>query len=145
MFILGCQVQINPAMSINNILLWICRIVAALILLQTLFFKFSASPESVYIFSQVHIEPWGRIGIGILELIASILLLIPRTSVFGALLALGLMVGAIITHIFIIGIEVMGDGGLLFIYSLVVLLASAYILWSRRDRLLAFVSRLATR
>ncbi len=132
-------------MSINNILLWICRIVAALILLQTLFFKFSASPESVYIFSQVHIEPWGRIGIGILELIASILLLIPRTSVFGALLALGLMVGAIITHIFIIGIEVMGDGGLLFIYSLVVLLASAYILWSRRDRLLAFVSRLATR
>lgn len=128
-------------MSVSNIFLWICRIVAALILLQTLFFKFSASPESVYIFSQVGIEPWGRIGTGVMELIAAILLLIPRFSVFGALLAVGLMVGAIVTHLFILGIEVMNDGGLLFIYALIVLLASLYVLWRGRVQLFALLRR----
>ncbi len=122
-------------MRMQNIILWVCRIVASLILLQTLFYKFSASPESVYIFSQVHIEPWGRIGTGIMELIAAFLLLIPRTSVFGALAAMGLMAGALITHVFIIGIEVMGDGGLLFIYALLVLFASGYIVWVGRAQL----------
>lgn len=128
-------------MLVNNIFLWICRIVAALILLQTLFFKFSASPESVYIFSQVGIEPWGRIGTGVMELIAAILLLIPRFSVFGALLAVGLMAGAIVTHLFILGIEVMNDGGLLFIYASIVLLASLYVLWRGRVQLFALLRR----
>ena len=67
---------------------WICRIVAAAILLQTLFFKFTGAAESIYIFTKVGLEPWGRIGSGIVELIAAILILIPRTTWLGAGLAL---------------------------------------------------------
>lgn len=128
-------------MKIRNIILWICRILAAIILLQTLFFKFSAAEESVFIFSKVHMEPWGRIGVGIAELIAGILLLIPRTSIFGAALAAGLMIGAIAMHIFILGIEVMGDGGQLFVYALLVLFSSLYILWNGRAQLLQFLHK----
>lgn len=123
-------------MKAKRAILWICRIVAALILLQTLFFKFSGAEESVYIFTKVHMEPWGRIGIGILELIAGILLLIPRTSVYGAVIATGLMLGAIAMHLFILGVEVMHDGGQLFIYALLVLFASLYIVWTEKTQLL---------
>lgn len=123
-------------MKVKPILLWICRIIAAIILLQTLFFKFTAAEESVYIFSKVHMEPWGRVGIGILEAIAGILLLIPRVSIFGALLAIGLMTGAILMHIFILGIEVMGDGGQLFMYACIVLVASGYIVWTGKMQLI---------
>ncbi len=94
-------------------------------MLQTLFFKFTAAPESVYIFSTLGLEPWGRIGIGILELVASILILIPRTTAFGAVLALGLMGGALFFHLTKLGIVVQGDGGQLFIYALLVFLSSA--------------------
>src|SRR5450755_2922991 len=89
---------------------WFARLLAALILLQTLFFKFSASPESVYIFTTVGMEPWGRIGIGVLELVASILILISATSWLGAGLALGLMTGAIGMHLTLLGIVVQDDG-----------------------------------
>jgi uncharacterized membrane protein YphA (DoxX/SURF4 family) len=104
----------------KNVIYWILRVIAAGILLQTLFFKFTASPESVYIFSKVGMEPWGRIGTGILELIASILLLIPRTTGFGAALGLGLMAGALMFHFTLLGIEVQHDSGLLFIYAVLV-------------------------
>lgn len=93
---------------------WILRIVAAVILLQTLFFKFTAAPESVYIFTKVGAEPWGRIGSGVLELLAVILLLIPRFTWLGSLLVLGVMAGAILSHLTVLGIEVQGDKGLLF-------------------------------
>src|SRR5262249_8871894 len=92
---------------------WACRIVAALVLLQTLFFKFTAAPESVYIFTKVGMEPWGRIGSGVVELIAAILLLTPRFVWAGALLSLGVMAGAIVSHLTVLGIEVQGDKGLL--------------------------------
>jgi len=106
----------------------VLRLVAAVIMLQTLYFKFTGQPESVYIFSQVGIEPWGRIGTGVAELVASILLLVPRTVAFGALMAIGLMLGAIATHLFILGIEVQDDGGQLFIYALIVLISSVILL-----------------
>ena len=115
-------------MKSKNLLLWACRIIAALIMLQTLYFKFTAAPESVYIFSQVGMEPEGRIATAIAELLASVLILIPRTSLIGASLALFIMIGAIATHVAIIGIEVMNDGGQLFIYALIVALASFYII-----------------
>ncbi len=114
---------------------WICRVAAAIILLQTLFFKFSAAPESVYIFTKVHAEPWGRIGSGVVELIAAALLLIPRTVWAGALLAIGVMAGAIVSHLTILGIEVMGDGGLLFALALVVFFTSALALILHRTQL----------
>lgn len=113
--------------------------VAAVILLQTLFFKFTGAEESVYIFTQVHMEPWGRIGVGIMELIAGVLLVIPRTSVFGAIIAIGLMAGAIFMHIFILGIEVMGDHGQLFAYALIVLCTSTYIFLAEKNQLLRLI------
>lgn len=110
--------------SFGTIAPWVLRIIAALIMLQTLYFKFSGAEESVYIFSQLGMEPWGRIGTGALELIASMLILYPRTTFFGSVLAAGLMVGAVVAHIIKLGIVVKDDGGQLFIYALLVLISS---------------------
>ena len=114
---------------------WILQIVVAVILLQTLFFKFTAAAESVYIFSTLGAEPWGRIGSGAVELIAAILLLLPATITVGAALALAVIVGAIVSHLTILGIEVQGDGGLLFVLALTVFVASAAILVIRRGEI----------
>lgn len=103
-------------------------------MLQSLYFKFSAHPEAVYIFTTLGMEPRGRIGLGVLELIASILILIPRTSWIGAVLALGLMSGAVFLHLAILGIVVYNDGGKLFIMAIIVILCSAIILWANRSR-----------
>ena len=118
-----------------TILYWILRILAAAILLQTLFFKFSGAEESIYIFSTLGMEPWGRIGTGIVELVASILILIPRTTAFGAVLAAGTMSGAIFFHLTRLGIEVRGDHGQLFIYALLVFLSSCILGWTFRKQL----------
>jgi uncharacterized membrane protein YphA (DoxX/SURF4 family) len=114
----------SATMNFSTIITWILRILAALILLQTLFFKFTAAPESIYIFSKIGMEPWGRIGTGVLELIAGILILIPATTVFGALLAIPLMSGALFFHLTKLGINVQNDGGQLFIYALIVFCSS---------------------
>ena len=100
---------------------WILRIVAAAILLQTLYFKFTGHPESVELFTKLGVEPWGRIGTGVIELISSILLLIPSTVFVGAFLGAGLMAGAIVSHLTVIGIESKGDGGQLFMLAITVL------------------------
>ncbi len=123
----------------TNILKWALKIIAAVILLQTLYFKFTGAPESVYIFTQLGIEPWGRIGSGIVELIASILLFIPRTTWLGAGLALGTMLGAIVSHLTKLGIEVQGDGGQLFILAVVVTLCAAGLLWMEREAVTRFL------
>lgn len=115
-------------MNWHTIGIWALRIVAALILLQTLFFKFSGAEESVYIFSTLGMEPWGRIGSGVLELIASVLILYPRTTFIGAALGAGLMSGAIFVHLTKLGIAVRGDGGQLFIYALLVFISCVVLL-----------------
>lgn len=107
-----------------TVLSWLLRIAAAAILLQTLFFKFTAAPESVYIFTKVGAEPWGRIGSGIIELVAAILILTPRFTWLGSLLAVGVMSGAILSHLTILGIEVQGDKGLLFALAVIVFVAA---------------------
>ena len=118
-----------PAAGIGfQLFTWILRLVAAGILLQTLFFKFTAAPESVYIFTKVGAEPWGRIGSGVIELIAAALILVPRTTWLGALLALGVMAGAILSHLTLLGIEVQGDRGLLFALAITVFACSAALL-----------------
>ena len=99
--------------------LWILRLLAAAILGQTLFFKFSGAAESVAIFETLGAEPWGRIASGVFELIAVVLLLWPGREVLGALLGAGVMTGAIGSHLTILGIEVESDGGLLFALALV--------------------------
>ncbi len=128
---------------------WICRIVAAIILLQTLFFKFTAASESVYIFTKVgtlvhtHLpsiaigtaEPVGRIGSGVMELIAAILLLTPRFVWAGAVLAMAATAGAIFTHLTVLGIDVQGDKGLLFALAIIVFVASAIALSLHRKQI----------
>ena len=114
---------------------WLLRLVVAAILLQTLFFKFSAAPESVYIFKTLGLEPWGRIGSGVAELVAAVLLLLPATTALGALLALGVISGALVSHVTKLGIEVQGDHGLLFGLALVVFLGSAAVLLLHRRAL----------
>jgi uncharacterized membrane protein YphA (DoxX/SURF4 family) len=99
------------------------------LMVQSLFFKFSAAPESVYIFSTLNMEPWGRIGTGVVELIASVLILVPRTTWLGALIGIGTMAGAIFFHLTKLGVEVGGDGGQLFIYALITLVSCAIIVW----------------
>ena len=124
-------------MTFSNISTWVLRLLAAIILLQTLFFKFTAAEESVYIFTQIGMEPVGRIGIGIMELIAAILILYPKTTPYGALLAIGLMAGAIFFHLTKLGIVVKNDGGQLFVYALLVLVSSAILVIIYRQQLVA--------
>ena len=108
-------------MNIKNIIILVIRIVAAVILLQTLYFKFTAQPESVELFSKLGVEPWGRIGTGVIELITGILLLLPSTVFIGAFLGVGLMSGAILSHLLVLGIVSKGDGGQLFMLAIIVL------------------------
>jgi len=104
---------------------WICRLAAAAILLQTLWFKFTGAPESVYIFTRMGIEPWGRYASGVAELFAAVLLLFPRTTWRGAIIAAGAMAGAIGSHLTRLGIVVQNDSGLLFALALIVFICAA--------------------
>jgi len=121
--------------TMQGIVSWGLQLLVAGILLQTLFFKFTGAAESVYIFSTLGVEPWGRILSGIVELVAAILLLVPATTTVGAVLALAVMAGAIGSHLTVLGIEIMGDGGLLFELALAVFVASAVILVLRRSEI----------
>ena len=128
-------------MKSQQIFLWVLRILAALIMVQSLFFKFSASEESVYIFTTVGMEPWGRIATGTAELIAAILLLWPKTTVWGAVLAAGVMSGAIFFHLNTLGIVVKEDGGQLFIYALIVFIASLILIWYHKEQVLFLLKK----
>ncbi len=129
-------------MKLKTILSWALRIVAALILLQTLYFKFTGHPESVELFTKLGVEPWGRIGTGIIELIASILLLVPSTVFAGAFLGVGLMGGAIVSHLTVIGIESKGDGGQLFILAITVLACCLIVLLLHKQQGIDLFNRL---
>lgn len=120
-------------MIILTILDWIVRIVVALIFLQTLFFKFTGAPESIYIFQTIGMEPWGRIGSGVVELVAAVLLLLPRRAWIGAILGLVVISGAIFFHLTSLGIEVQGDGGTLFGLAIAVFVLCAVTLWIHRN------------
>lgn len=120
-----------------TILSWICRIIVAVILLQTLFFKFTGAPESKYIFTTLmgENEALGRIGSGVVELFAAIFLLIPKTGWLGALIALGTITGAIFSHLTKLGIVVQDDGGTLFILACIIFVLSALTLWLHRKEI----------
>ncbi|SEI55868.1 DoxX-like family protein [Dyadobacter sp. SG02] len=120
---------------------WLLRLIAAAIMLQTLYFKFSAAPESVYIFSTVGMEPWGRIFVGVLELIASVLILIPRTTAYGALIGIGVMTGAVFMHLTRLGIVVQNDSGKLFVMALIVLVTCLILVFRHRSAISGMRSR----
>ena len=122
-------------MKTKNIVHLILRLVPAAILLQTLYFKFSAAPESVHIFTTLGLEPYGRIGLGIIELIVAILILVPKTTWIGAILGIGIMLGAIFSHITELGIVVQNDGGVLFALALVALIFCIALAWLHRSQI----------
>nr|WP_321236580.1 DoxX family protein [uncultured Psychroserpens sp.] len=111
------------------------RLIIAIILIQTLRFKFTAHPDSVFIFTKVGLEPIGRIGIGIAELIAGILLLFRKTAWAGALLTLGIIGGAIMMHLTQLGIEINGDGGILFYTALITFIIAVIVLFIYRKEI----------
>lgn len=117
----------------TSLLNWALKITASVILLQTLYFKFTGAPESIYIFSTLGIEPYGRIGSGIAELIVVVLLLIPKTTWLGALGGCGVMTGAVLSHLFVLGIEVRGDSGLLFSLAVITLLCCLILLYLNKN------------
>ncbi len=126
----------------QTVVSWLFQLTVAGILLQTLFFKFTGAEESVYIFSTIGqflgvagVEPWGRLGSGVVELVASLLLLVPSAAPIGAILTIGVMAGAILSHVAFLGIEVKGDGGLLFGLALTALIGSAIVLVLRRSQI----------
>ena len=128
----------------QNITSWILQLIAAIILFQTLFFKFTGAKESVYIFSTLGLEPWGRIGSGVVELVASILLVIPATVTLGALLSLAVISGAILSHLTKLGITLpaVDDRGELFTLAMVVFVACVAILFIRRSEIPLIGSKL---
>ena len=145
----------TPTARWQRAISWACRLIAAIILLQTLFFKFTAAPESVYIFTKLgvfanHYIAWlsvdgvqvyGRVGSGIMELIAAVLLLVPRSVWAGAVLAMAATGGAIFSHLTFLGFVVMDDGGLLFVLALVVFGTSAVALFLHRSQIPVLGSR----
>jgi hypothetical protein len=129
----------------KNILVKIAVVIAAIILLQTLYFKFTAQPESVYIFSKLGLEPYGRIGSGIFELITAILLLLPKTRVYGSFMGIGVISGAILSHLFVLGVVVQDDGGTLFLLALAVFVCCLYILIVEREKVMSHVNKFSKR
>lgn len=121
----------------NKKIVLILKIIAAIIMFQTLFYKFPGAQESVDLFTKLvgENEAYMRIGTGILELLATILLFIPRTTWFGAILTIGLMCGAILSHITILGIEHNNDGGLLFISAMITLISGIVVLLSEKENI----------
>jgi uncharacterized membrane protein YphA (DoxX/SURF4 family) len=127
-------------MNIRNIITWILRLIAAIILLQTLYYKFTAQPESVRLFTEIGMEPYGRIGSGVMELIAAILLLIPRFTGYGAILGLMMMTGALYFHLTKLGIFFGGDA-LLFTYAVITFICCAILILIYRRQLISQLSR----
>lgn len=129
-------------MKTKNIISWALRLTVAIIILQTLYFKFTAHPDSVHIFSALGIEPWGRIGLGIVELITALLILTPKTKIIGMINSLGIIIGAVFSHLLVLGVTVGNDGGSLFTLAIIVFIASTLFLILHKTEVLILLKRL---
>lgn len=125
----------------KNIISWVLRLTVAIILLQTLYFKFTAHPDSVHIFSALGVEPWGRIGLGIIELITAILILLPYTKIIGITTSLGIIIGAVFSHILVLGLNVSNDGGGLFTLAIIVFISSSGFLILNKEEVLSLFKK----
>ena len=126
-------------MNKKNLISIVLRLTVAIILLQTLYFKFTAHPDSVHIFSALKVEPRGRIGLGIVELITAILILNPKTKIIGMINSLGIILGAVFSHLLVLGVNVRNDGGSLFALAIIVLIASTVFLFMHKTEVLALI------
>jgi hypothetical protein len=129
----------------KNTISWILRLTVAIILLQTLYYKFTGHPDSVHIFSALGVEPWGRIGLGVVELITSILILMPKTKIIGMINSIGIITGAILSHFLVIGFNVSNDGGGLFTLAIIVFIASSIFLIMHKNEVVALIQRTTKR
>ena len=118
----------------GKIFTWILRLIAAFVLLHTLPFKFTSHPDSITLFTELGGEPALRYFSGVMELIAGVLLLIPKTTWAGATIGFGLMAGALIAHFSILGINFNGDGGALFGSAAAGFICCAILLWKFRSQ-----------
>lgn len=112
---------------------WIAQLVAAAILAMTLPFKFSGAEETVRLFDTLGAGSAGRIGSAIMETLAVVMLLTPQLAALGGLLTLGLMSGAILSHIFVLGIFWDGDAQLFAMAVIAFAAAAAVVLLRRRE------------
>lgn len=119
--------------------------IAAVIFLQTLYFKFTGHPDSRFIFTELGGEPFLRLGLGVVEAIIALLLIWPRTAALGAFLGLGVMAGAIGSHLFVLGLEVQGDGGTLFGLACATAVCCATVLVIRKGFLGGLLSRFTSK
>lgn len=129
-------------MDIKNIISWMLRLTVAIILLQTLYFKFTAHPDSVFIFTALGVEPWGRVGLGIIELITAILILLPKAKIIGMLNSLGIIIGAVASHLLVLGINISNDGGGLFTLAIIVLVASGTYLLMHKNEVISLLKKI---
>lgn len=118
-------------------IIFVLKIIAAIIMMQTLFYKFSGAQESVDLFTKLagENEAYMRVGTGVLELIASVLLFIPKSIWFGAFMTIGLMSGAILGHLTKIGISHNNDGGLLFGAAIFILIVGVLVLFIEKKNI----------
>lgn len=128
-------------MNTKNTISWMLRLTVSVILLQTLYYKFTAHPDSVHIFSVLGVEPWGRIGLGIIELIIAFFILLPKTSLIGMLASLGIILGAVFSHVLVLGVNVSNDGGGLFTLAIIVLIASTIFLFMHKRELILLIQK----
>lgn len=129
-------------MNTKIIISWVLRLTVAIILLQTLYFKFTAHPDSVHIFSALGVEPWGRIALGIIEFLTAVLIFLPKTKIIGMLNSLGIIIGAVISHLWVLGINVSDDGGSLFALAIIVLVASSVYLLMYKNEVLLLIKKI---
>ena len=123
----------------QRVVTWICSLIAAGIMIETLFFKFTAAPESVYIFSKMGTDPWMRWVQGLWELTASLGLLLPRLRWAGGILTTGAMAAAILSHMTWLGYSIQGDHGLLFTMALVTFACGFTVMWTYRHHIPGYV------
>ena len=138
----AAQLQADAAETLTarqRLICWILALIAAGIMIETLFFKFTAAPESVFIFKKMGTEPWMRWVQGVWELLASIGLLLPRWRWAGAILTTGAMSAAILSHLTWLGYAVQGDHGLLFCMALVTFTCGVSIMWVYRHHIPGYV------
>lgn len=128
-------------MTFKSAFSWVLRLLVSIILLQTLYYKFTAHPDSVYIFSKLGVEPWGRIGLGIIELFTAILILVPKTKFIGMILSLFIIIGAVFSHVLVIGFNIHGDGGGLFSLALIIFVSDLLFFGINWKSFLKFLNR----
>lgn len=132
--------ETNDISRTSGFISWLFQLLAAIILLQTLYYKLAGAAESVYIFESLGMEPLGRYGSGVIELFAGLLLLVPRLSWIGALLGSLVMSVALYVHIFNLGLEIKGDGGAMFYLAVTTYISCLAVIWIRRKQMVKTIN-----